>query len=403
MKRQILSLTINELRLMNVEDILIMLKSNMIDVSKYDDDYAFSIAKAIVKRIFLIKDLKKQYHKFYKIIFSDEFRNDKYIQKVFSKSTLSSLKNLFDIYDNDIPSLSNILFEDNEDLFDELIMSNRYEIKNIFSDMWLKCFEINSYKNFLSCLLKNNNQGDIVYDLIENIDENNKYIYMIALMDNAILKYIIDDSNYFNIVTTLLNDNNYRQLLGDYYDKYVAVENREINWDIKFNDDIPNQLKVLTNYTFNLMTSLHKFKRLPNIMISMDDLFKSVNIGKEFVHTAVFGVEGYKKFRNGTFDILLDFPEMDKDRLLNLKIAFFNTIYGITYDQVVELLKKEEIIIKNVEKFPDRKHKNICDIIRALKAIYDMKLEDYDESNLCRRLYRDLVKKNGVYVSIQRA
>ena len=98
--RKLLSLTLNELMNVSLEDGLAMLKSNLDEVSSYSREYALSIASALVKRILLIKNFSRQYDKFYKIIISKEFRKNEYIYECLLSEDLSSLKDLFDIYED---------------------------------------------------------------------------------------------------------------------------------------------------------------------------------------------------------------------------------------------------------------------------------------------------------------
>ena len=147
--RKLLSLTLNELMNVSLEDVLAMLKSNLDEVSSYSREYALSIASALVKRILLIKNFSRQYDKFYKIIISKEFRKNEYIYECLLSEDLSSLKDLFDIYE-DNSDLIDIVFDKEEKLFNELIISNNYDVKNIFSKDLVSNFRYESYKKLLS-------------------------------------------------------------------------------------------------------------------------------------------------------------------------------------------------------------------------------------------------------------
>ena len=143
--RKLLSLTLNELMNVSLEDVLSMIKSNLDEVSSYSREYALSIASALVKRILLIKNFSRQYDKFYKIIFSENFRKNEYIYDCLNNENLSSLKELFDIYD-DNDKLIDKVFSNDEKLFDELVISNEYDIKNVFSKEIISNFRNESYK-----------------------------------------------------------------------------------------------------------------------------------------------------------------------------------------------------------------------------------------------------------------
>ena len=57
MSKKLLSLTLNELINVEIDDVLLMIEDNIKEVRGYGDDYTRSIAIAIVKRVMLIKNL----------------------------------------------------------------------------------------------------------------------------------------------------------------------------------------------------------------------------------------------------------------------------------------------------------------------------------------------------------
>ena len=217
--RKLLSLTLNELMNVSLEDVLSMIKSNLDEVSSYSREYALSIASALVKRILLIKNFSRQYDKFYKIIFSENFRKNEYIYDCLNNENLSSLKELFDIYD-DNDKLIDKVFSNDEKLFDELVISNEYDIKNVFSKEIISNFRNESYKKLLSYLLKDKDKVRVVKSLFKK--KNYKFLYMVSTMDDLVLRYVKDDTEYFNMILSLLNYNEYRKLIWDYYNIYIG-------------------------------------------------------------------------------------------------------------------------------------------------------------------------------------
>ena len=135
-------------------------------------------------------------------------------------------------------------------------------------------------------------------------------------------------------------------------------------------------------------------------LYDIDLLIQSCNDSKDMVHRAVFGVEGYKKFRNGTFDILMDFPKLDdENELLNLKVAFFSTIYGLTYMQAEKLIDNFDEFIQEYR--VNENDELIYETMMAMKTLYNLSLSDRDEINLYREVYYKYVKKNGVHAPIE--
>ena len=150
------------------------------------------------------------------------------------------------------------------------------------------------------------------------------------------------------------------------------------------------------------MSVIYANDTIPDIISNIDDLTKSFNLGKEMVHIAVFGVEGYKKFKDNTFDVMLDFPKMDNEnQLLNLKIAFFSTIYGLTYNQAEKLIESFDDFMKNFRGTFNNKENLVYETIIAMKSLYNLKLEDKEEIDLYREVYYKYVKKNGIYASTE--
>ena len=132
----------------------------------------------------------------------------------------------------------------------------------------------------------------------------------------------------------------------------------------------------------------------------IDNLIKSGNDSKDMVHRAVFGVEGYKKFRDGTFDVMLDFPKVEHEvELINLKVAFFSTIYGLTYNQAEKLINNFDDF--NKEYKVSEKDELIYETMVAMKTLYNLTLNDKDEIDLYREVYYKYVKKNGVHATIE--
>lgn len=398
--RKLLSLTLNELMNVSLEDVLAMLKSNLDEVSSYSREYALSIASALVKRILLIKNFSRQYDKFYKIIISKEFRKNEYIYECLLSEDLSSLKDLFDIYE-DNSDLIDIVFDKEEKLFNELIISNNYDVKNIFSKDLVSNFRYESYKKLLSYLVSDRDKVRVVKSLFKK--KNYKFLYMVSKMDDLVLRYVKDDSEYFNMILSLLNHNEYRRLIWDYYNNYIgSSKNERIMNSSKYIEEVPDELKELLNYSFNLMNIIYTTDSIPNIISDVNEMLRCFNEGKDMVHVAVFGVEGYKKVKAGSFDVLLDYSKMESDnQLLNLKIAFFSTIYGLTYVQAEKLIKDFEENTRHFNGNVSKEDRLIYETFIAMKSLYDLTLNDKEEINLYREVYYKYVKRNGIYATVE--
>ena len=398
--RKLLSLTLNELMNVSLEDVLAMLKSNLDEVSSYSREYALSIASALVKRILLIKNFSRQYDKFYKIIISKEFRKNEYIYECLLSEDLSSLKDLYDIYE-DNSDLIDIVFDKEEKLFNELIISNNYDVKNIFSKDLVSNFRYESYKKLLSYLVSDRDKVRVVKSLFKK--KNYKFLYMVSKMDDLVLRYVKDDSEYFNMILSLLNHNEYRRLIWDYYNNYIgSSKNERIMNSSKYIEEVPDELKELLNYSFNLMNIIYTTDSIPNIISDVNEMLRCFNEGKDMVHVAVFGVEGYKKVKAGSFDVLLDYSKMESDnQLLNLKIAFFSTIYGLTYVQAEKLIKDFEENTRHFNGNVSKEDRLIYETFIAMKSLYDLTLNDKEEINLYREVYYKYVKRNGIYATVE--
>lgn len=398
--RKLLSLTLNELMNVSLEDVLSMIKSNLDEVSSYSREYALSIASALVKRILLIKNFSRQYDKFYKIIFSENFRKNEYIYDCLNNENLSSLKELFDIYD-DNDKLIDKVFSNDEKLFDELVISNEYDIKNVFSKEIISNFRNESYKKLLSYLLKDKDKVRVVKSLFKK--KNYKFLYMVSTMDDLVLRYVKDDTEYFNMILSLLNYNEYRKLIWDYYNIYIgSLDNEKIMNTDKFVKEVPDELKELLNYSFNLMNIIYSTDTVPNIISNVHEMIRCFNEGKDMVHVAVFGVEGYKKVKTGHFDVLLDYSKMENDnQLLNLKIAFFSTIYGLTFVQAEKLIKSFDMTMKSFKGTISKEDQLIYETIIAMRSLYNLTLNDKEEIDLYREVYYKYIKRNGIYATVE--
>ena len=222
-------------------------------------------------------------------------------------------------------------------------------------------------------------------------------------MDDLVLRYVKDDSEYFNMILSLLNHNEYRRLIWDYYNNYIgSSKNERIMNSSKYIEEVPDELKELLNYSFNLMNIFYTTDSIPNIISDVNEMLRCFNEGKDMVHVAVFGVEGYKKVKAGSFDVLLDYSKMESDnQLLNLKIAFFSTIYGLTYVQAEKLIKDFEENTRHFNGNVSKEDRLIYETFIAMKSLYDLTLNDKEEINLYREVYYKYVKRNGIYATVE--
>lgn len=396
-KKKFLSLTNTNLISYSTEELLEMIDADILDASNLSLDYAYSVSLSILKKLFLFRN--KDFNKFYKIITSKSFRGNRYIYRALSKDDYFSLRDLFNLYkDEDLGSLLDYIFIDNKYLFNEMIIDGNYNLKDIFSYDMMNHFRNSSYRNLLGYLLKGRDKKRVIKALLNK--KNNKYIYIVSKMDDMVLSRVEDDKDYFDAVITLLKYSDYRHLIWNYYDRFIKNSRNEAILNSTVYDKFETvELKELLHYTFTLMNVIYSSDRVPEIIYDIDNLIKSGNDSKDMVHRAIFGVEGYKKFRDGTFDVMLDFPKVEHEvELINLKVAFFSTIYGLTYSQVEQLVANflEDDEFKIIES-----EENIYDTMIAIRALYGLTLEDKEEIDLYRSVYYKYVKKNGVHATIE--
>lgn len=395
--KKFLSLTRNDLSSYSIEELLNMLIKEINDASNLSLDYAYSVSFSVVNKLFLLKE--SDFNKFYKIITSNEFISNRYIYRTLSKEEYFSLRDFLNLYkDKEVSVLIDNIFIDNKSLFNEMIFDSNYNLKDIFSLEMSSYFTHNSYRNLLGYLLKGRDKKRVIKALLRK--KNNKYVYVISKMDDMVLSRVEDDKDYFDAVLWLLKYSDYRHLIWNYYDRYIKDnKNERLLKTVKY-DVETDELKELLHYSFNLMNVIYSSDNVPEIVYDIDFLIKSKNDSKDMVHRAVFGVEGYKKVRNGTFDILIDFPKIEKENeLLNLKVAFFSTIYGLTYKQTEKLILSFDKF--NEEFNVDEKDELIYEMMSAIKALYGLTLNDQDEINLYREVYYKYVVENGVHAPIE--
>lgn len=396
-EKKILSLTLNRLLNVSLEDMLDMLKNNLDEINDYSSEYALSITSAIVKRVLLIKNFSHQYKKFYRVITSDVFRKNKFVYECLEKENLSNLKALYDIYDK-YQELIDSIFSDNEKIFDEIVIDEKFNIEDLFSKSIIDSFKPMSYKVFLSHLLKGNDKNRVIKALIKS--RNNEFVYMVSKMDDIVLKYTKDDNEYFDAVLTLLNYNNYRRLLWDYYNRYVRK--KEHDKGMNRNKDIPEILYKLLSYTFFLMNSKYTNDKVFDIAPSIEEMLSSISSNKDMMHISVFGVDGYNKVKDKTFDKMFDFIKIDDDnKLLNLKIAFFSTIYGVTYNQAEKLIRSFDDVLDEIDGPIHKDDKLTYETMMAMKSLYELTLDDKESIDLYREVYYKYLNKNGIYCDVE--
>ncbi|MBR4262846.1 MAG: hypothetical protein IKQ35_05735 [Bacilli bacterium] len=387
MKKKVLSLTIDETLSLSDTEFISIMNQDLLALNNYPDEYSISIAGSIVKRILTIKNMN-QYSKFYQIVTSSSFRNNRYIYMSLEKNDLGNLKDLFILYDTEKEYIDYI-FLTREKLFDELIMSNKFRVSDFLSADVIDKFSVESYRNLLLNVFKSDDKGKVVKALLRS--RNDKFIEMVSLMDNYVLENYSSDNEFFDVVLSLLNYNNYRRLLWDYYKEYIYKKKRDTD---------KQKLKMLIDYSFNLMINRYYTDNVPPILNSLDNLEKDYNADKDLVNTMMFGVEGYKKIGNNTFNRLKDFPLMNDDnQLLLFKVSFFSIIYGVTYKQAEKILNDYKDFNKKFN-IKIKKERIIHETLVSMKTLYGLKLEDTESINLYRNIFYRYIKKNGKHASV---
>ena len=385
--QKILSLTYNQMISKTDTEIVSLLNEDLNELHKYPKEYGLSLASSMIKKIMSIKT-NNQYSKFYQVVTSSTFKDDNLIYLSLDKNNLNNLKELFSIYDEKKEYID-YLFLSKEVLFDELILSNKFKVIDFLSDDVTSKFTKESYRNILSFVFKGDDKGKVVRALLRS--KNKQFIDVISIMDKEILTYVKDDLNFFDTVLTLLNYNNYRRLIWDYYNEYI--NKKKIDKDKK-------NIRILIYYSFSLMNNKYSNNKIPVIENSMASLIKDFESDKDQLHTMFFGQTGYMRVKSNNFNRLEDWPDMNDDnQLLFLKIAFFYNIYGVTYKEVEKILKVYKDYNKKYD-YKVREQREIFETIIAMKSLYELELENEDKIKLYRDIYFRNIKKLGIYTPV---
>lgn len=390
--KTILSMTLNQLINVPTDRILIMLEEDLEHFSD-NDEYSSSIAVALVKRILLIKSFAHQYDKFYKIITSKEFRKNKNIYDNLDNINFVNLRKFVDLYnDNDKRELMDYIFVDNENLFSNLVLSKDCELQEVFSKRFVNYFNKVSFRTFLLNSMRSDDKNRVIKALLR--EKNDRYIYLVAKMDDIVLRFTDDDSAYFETVVSLLNYNNYRRLLWDYYHLYVGSNRVEAALESdKLKREIPEQLRQLLDYSFRMMSVIYSNEEV-QIIGSISELADYYMRDKDVANINVFGEAGYKKVKEGNFDVKIDWPKIyDDNQLLNFKLAFLKMIYGLTYHQAEKLVFNFNNF---VDKFGDNEGGDVFEILMAIKTLLDLNVSDEEEIDVYRRNYYEYISKEGI-------
>ena len=118
-----------------------------------------------------------------------------------------------------------------------------------------------------------------------------------------------DKSNVDVIFATALDEDGIGLAVMNRMFKSAGYNEKIMNSN-KYVEEVPDELKELLNYSFNLMNIIYATDSVPNIITNVKEMLACFNEGKDMVHVAVFGVEGYKKVKDGNFDVLMDFSKM---------------------------------------------------------------------------------------------
>ncbi len=390
--KTILSMTLNQLINVPTDKILIMLEDDLEHFSG-SSEYSSSIAVALVKRILLIKSFAHQYDKFYKIITSKEFRKNKNIYDNLDNINFVNLRKFVDLYnDNDKRELMDYVFVDNENLFSNLVLSKDCELQEVFSKRFVNYFNKVSFRTFLLNSMRSDDKNRVIKALLR--EKNDRYIYLVAKMDDIVLRFTDDDSAYFETVVSLLNYNNYRHLLWDYYHLYVGSNRIEAALESdKLKREIPEQLRQLLDYSFRMMSVIYSNEEV-QIIASISELADYYTRDKDMANINVFGESGYKKVKDGSFDVKIDWPKIyDDNQLLNFKLAVLKMIYGLTYHQAEKLVLNFNNF---VDKFGDNEEGDVFEILMAIKTLLDLNVSDEEEIDVYRRNYYEFINKEGI-------
>lgn len=259
-------------------------------------------------------------------------------------------------------------------------------LKELLNSRILSLFD----KEDLSFIFRNNIEGFDIYNLYDLFsEENHKVLYMIAIMGKKVKSLIGRNQEFFsNVIAMIYEDKipGFKKILVKFYDTFVGSKSDEKEFEelLLENDDI---------YEINdLMRSIMTYDGV-NIFNNFKFFKKSVRKARVAGHNDIFK-DGYeKKIKDGTFDITRDFKDIKDDvDFKSFKEAIVYNFYGIHLYQALDLVKAYGGFLVDLDSEVIDEDKGILSILKAIKNIVDLSMDDDLKINSLRVLYYEKMK-----------
>ena len=228
---------------------------------------------------------------------------------------------------------------------------------------------------------------------------DDKFLAVVAAMNEYVLKKYNKNSYFFDGVFKFFNrfekkDIRARKIIIDlfseYYDKYFE-ESKKNGFE---NDEIFNNLLGLILQHRDVIYFLNE-KNIENL----DDFFKATREKIDELHTTIFGKEGLVKFKYGVFDPEKDFPpfEMRVQGLHDLKNAFFQRVYGITYEDAFYIASKYGTFVELCQDEIADEDRDVYEIVKTITDVANMIDYNGNKINNIRLAAHEFIKNKGLY------
>jgi len=424
-EKSILDKMVSELMDMNIEDVKNALIKEIEALEEYSDEDKKIRLQYLFTQLFKIQpeDGSAVYGCYEQKLYADlisvpQFYRNKYVRDFLEtdfqvtdgfyqsdyrkKRLLLKVYNYYDNHTEDEIEKFNYIFGSSAPLV-EKFMFRDLDLEYLFSERIMNSFD----KEDLCQLFRFYVYGDVIReDIIMPLfaDENSKVLFMISSMAKKIKSITGHSSEFIQVALEKVSeknfDNNFVKLLNDYYDHLVIDVSNERDFEKVFLETDFLEMRELINYTISSYyyedDCLNFFKKIT----TLSDFMKYCDSYREICHKSIFNCDNLDNIFNGEFNPDKDFRPITNKKELNLfKEAFLRNIYGINLKDVEFFINAYTKNIIELENDIVSSDKDIFEVLKSIKNIWDLDLRDENFSYKLRVLqesYYSFVKENGL-------
>ncbi len=275
--------------------------------------------------------------------------------------------------------------------FANSLINNPNIISHLLTERNLQMFS----KETLSHIFRFLNSGEDISNLFA--EENSKVLFIFSQMCDAVYKKVGHESEVLDAGYRMLRDADFKEILNDYYDKYVGSQDNENDFKKRVGLANSVEMQELFNYMVTQGYNFSYGSKTFSDIHTIEEFMNFVREERENNHIVVFGKENYERIKNGHLDDDITFKKItDEDELKEFKKAVLENIYGINTFEASHITRTYGNYLEELQKCLNENDKVTFEILEAIVKIDKMELDNEDDIKHIQRAYWKYVKEKGL-------